>query len=85
MENLLNQKQAARVLGLSVRTLERHRVWGTGPRFVRLGRLIRYREYDLKEWVDRNSRSSTSEMARHDFEQSLPKITTHPNNKMLIE
>ena len=43
MDQLLNQKQAARILGLSVRTLERHRVAGTGPRYVRLGHVIRCR------------------------------------------
>lgn len=67
MDSLLTQKLAARILGISVRTLERHRLAGTGPRYARLGRLIRYRENDLKEWVDRNSRSSTSEMSRHDY------------------
>jgi predicted DNA-binding transcriptional regulator AlpA len=61
MDSLLNQKQAARVLGLSVRTLERHRVAGTGPRWARLGRLVRYRQSDLTAWVDSNVRLSTSE------------------------
>jgi predicted DNA-binding transcriptional regulator AlpA len=66
MESLLNQKQAARVLGISVRTLERHRVAGTGPRWARLGRLVRYRQCDLTEWVESNLRDSTSEMATHE-------------------
>jgi excisionase family DNA binding protein len=61
MESLLNQKQAARVLGVSVRTLERHRVAGTGPRWARLGRLVRYRQSDLTAWVESNLRASTSE------------------------
>jgi predicted DNA-binding transcriptional regulator AlpA len=61
MDSLLNQKQAAKILGLSVRTLERHRVAGTGPRYSRLGRLIRYRPGDLTEWVEGNLRYSTSE------------------------
>jgi predicted DNA-binding transcriptional regulator AlpA len=66
MDQLLNQKQAARILGLSVRTLERHRVTGTGPRYVRLGHVIRYRQNDLQEWIDSNLRNSTSEMSwRH--------------------
>lgn len=60
---LLDQKQAARILRLSVRTLERHRVAGTGPRYVRLGHLIRYRENDLKEWIESNLRNSSSEMS----------------------
>lgn len=62
MESLLNQKQAARVLGISVRTLERHRVAGTGPRWARLGRLVRYQQSDLTAWVDSNLRLSTSEL-----------------------
>ena len=63
---LLDQRQAARILGLSVRTLERHRIAGTGPRFARLGRLVRYRRKDLDRWVEGNLRNSTSEMSRHD-------------------
>ena len=63
MDSLLNQKQAAHVLGLSVRTLERHRVAGTGPRWARLGRLVRYRQSDLTAWVDSNLRLSTSEIS----------------------
>jgi predicted site-specific integrase-resolvase len=49
MERVLNQKEAAKLLGVSTRTLERHRVEGTGARYARLGRLIRYRECDLAE------------------------------------
>lgn len=63
MDSLLDQKRAARFLGLSVRTLERHRLAGTGPQYARLGRLIRYRQSDLKDWVDSNLRNSTSEMS----------------------
>ena len=62
MDFLIDQKQAARILGLSVRTLERHRIAGTGPRFARLGRLIRYRQNDLIEWVDGSLRTSTSQL-----------------------
>jgi predicted DNA-binding transcriptional regulator AlpA len=61
---LLDQNNAAKLLKLSVRTLERHRVAGTGPRFARLGRLVRYRECDLIEWVERCVRRSTSEDVR---------------------
>jgi predicted DNA-binding transcriptional regulator AlpA len=60
MDFLLTQKDAARILGLSVRTLERHRLAGTGPRYARLGHLIRYRECDLAEWVRGSICTSTS-------------------------
>jgi hypothetical protein len=61
MDQLLDQKTAARFLRLSVRTLERLRVAGAGPRYARLGRLVRYRQQDLVDFVDRNLRTSTSE------------------------
>jgi predicted DNA-binding transcriptional regulator AlpA len=62
VDPLLNQNEAAEILGVSVRTLERHRITGTGPQFCRLGRLVRYRECDLDDWVSRSLRTSTSEI-----------------------
>jgi predicted DNA-binding transcriptional regulator AlpA len=59
MERILNQKEVAKLFGVSTRTLERHRVAGTGPRYTLLGRLVRYRQSDLVDYVDRNLRSST--------------------------
>jgi hypothetical protein len=61
MDILLDQKQAAHFLRLSVRTLERHRLAGTGPPYARLGRVIRYRQQDLADFVERNLRTSTAE------------------------
>jgi predicted DNA-binding transcriptional regulator AlpA len=62
VDALLSQKQAAQILSLSVRTLERHRLTGTGPRYARLGRLIRYRECDIADWVRDSLRTSTSHL-----------------------
>ena len=62
MNRLLDQREAARILGVSVRTLERLRVTGAGPQFCLLGRLVRYRECDLEEWVCDSLRKSTSEV-----------------------
>ena len=61
MERILNQKDVARLLGVSTRTLERHRVAGTGPRYTLLGKLVRYRQSDLADYVERHLRSSTSD------------------------
>jgi predicted DNA-binding transcriptional regulator AlpA len=61
VDRVVNQKEAATLLGVSTRTLERHRVTGTGPRFTKLGRLVRYRQQDLADFVDRNLHTSTSE------------------------
>jgi hypothetical protein len=48
---LLTQRDAALTLKLSVRTLERYRVSGGGPRYAKLGRRVLYRESDLEAWL----------------------------------
>jgi len=63
-DTLLTGREAAELLRLSERTLERHRTAGTGPRFCALGRAIRYRRRDLLDWIERSARRSTSESAR---------------------
>jgi excisionase family DNA binding protein len=63
-EKYMPQSIVAVQLGISVRTLERKRCDGTGPRFVRVGRAVRYRESDLAEWLASRTVASTSE-ARH--------------------
>jgi len=50
MLRLLTQVEAARLLRLSERTLERLRLTGAGPLYVKCGRSVRYREADLEAW-----------------------------------
>jgi predicted DNA-binding transcriptional regulator AlpA len=51
VQTLLKQRDAATICSLSERTLERLRVSGAGPKFVRLGKSVRYRLVDLEEWI----------------------------------
>jgi hypothetical protein len=62
---LLTQREVAEVLRLSERTLERWRVAGIGPRFIRLNHSIRYRQQDLDAHVASNVVSSTSQKGTH--------------------
>lgn len=57
----LRTPEAARFLGLSGRTLEKHRTYGTGPRYSKLGGRVVYRVDDLQAWVNRGSKQSTSD------------------------
>jgi excisionase family DNA binding protein len=59
--NLLTQQEAAEATRLSPRTLERHRLAGTGPKFVRLGRRVLYRREDVEAWIASNICRSNSE------------------------
>jgi excisionase family DNA binding protein len=47
----LTETQVAEQLGLSVATLRAWRHRGRGPRFLRLGRAVRYLPADLEEFV----------------------------------
>ena len=57
----LRTPEAARFLGLSGRTLEKHRTYGTGPVYRKLGGRIVYALDDLQAWADRGTRLSTSD------------------------
>ena len=60
-ETMLTTVEAAQYCGLSPRTLEKRRAKQAGPRFVKLGRLVKYRLRDLEEWIARSVRISTSD------------------------
>jgi len=62
MVRLFTQREAALVLRLSERTLERLRVSGGGPAFVKAGRSVRYRQADLEVWIAARVVGSTSEV-----------------------
>jgi hypothetical protein len=52
MAQLVDQTEAAKVLGVEPRTLEGWRLRGYGPRFVRISpRCIRYRPKDIERWL----------------------------------
>jgi predicted DNA-binding transcriptional regulator AlpA len=55
--------EAARLLDLSPRTLEKHRCDGTGPIYHKLGGRVVYAVSDLHAWIDSSARQSTSEVA----------------------
>ncbi len=60
--------EAADYLRISRRTLERMRVEGTGPRYLKVGpgkrARVLYRTVEVETWLDRHSYGSTSEYRR---------------------
>jgi predicted DNA-binding transcriptional regulator AlpA len=57
----LRTPDAAKLVGLSIRTLEKHRIYGTGPRYSKLGGRVVYAVEDLQAWVDSGAKASTSD------------------------
>ena len=60
-EVTLCTKQAARYRGMSYRTLEDWRQTGGGPRFLKLGRAVRYRVKELDQFAEERLFSNTGE------------------------
>jgi hypothetical protein len=62
--DLLTTAQAAIFLGgesnpLSIRTLEMWRSNGDGPEFVKVGRLVRYEQSALEQWLSTRRETNT--------------------------
>lgn len=56
----LNEKEVAERYGISVALLRKLRRTGIGgPRFLKIGSLVRYSEKDLEEWAEGQKREST--------------------------
>lgn len=62
---LLKQSEVAAIIRKSEAWLERARVVGGGPKFLKLGRNVLYRESDIMVWLEAQPCiSSTSELRK---------------------
>lgn len=60
---LLNTDQVAELLGVANVTVRLWRMQGKGPRFRKLGALVRYDEADVVAYINSSARTSTSQRA----------------------
>jgi predicted DNA-binding transcriptional regulator AlpA len=68
---LFSEQQAAQILRVTVKALQKWRVTGAGPRFVKMGRLVRYTEDTLEEFIQKRTVVSTSEQT---VRQGVPAV-----------
>lgn len=52
---LLNERDAADILGFSVKTLQRRRRLRETPQFLKMGRKVRYRLSDLQQYIEESA------------------------------
>jgi excisionase family DNA binding protein len=62
-DHLLTVEETAEFLRCSTDSLNKWRISGRGPRFVRVGRRVRYRAADLADFISAFTRSNTSQAA----------------------
>ncbi|WP_282181767.1 helix-turn-helix transcriptional regulator [Aliiroseovarius marinus] len=61
LDGFIDEKTAADFLCQSVRTVQKWRVTGFGPKFYKSGRSVRYRRRDLLEWAEARRHGNTSQ------------------------
>ena len=52
MEKLLTPEEISRILNVKLSTIYKWTHMGTIP-FIKMGKLIRFKEEDIKEWVEK--------------------------------
>ena len=60
-EGLIDEHEAARILGLSVKTLRRWRWAGRPPGFLKIGAAVRYDPAELASFIEAARRTSTTD------------------------
>ena len=61
IDPLLHPAHVAKLLGVSHSWLAKSRLNGTGPRFIKVGRAVRYAMSAVREYIMSRQRHSTSE------------------------
>ena len=61
MEKLFTTVELAEHLETNPGTLSNWRITGIGPRFVKVGTSVRYREADVEDWLESRSAVKTAD------------------------
>jgi predicted DNA-binding transcriptional regulator AlpA len=61
IDPLLHPRDAAKMLNVSISWLAKSRLRGDGPRYVKIGRAVRYPLSFIHEFIKARTRGSTSE------------------------
>jgi predicted DNA-binding transcriptional regulator AlpA len=60
---LLSSKDVAKILKCSKNTVDKWRLYGGGPKFVRVGKSVRYSPREIEAYIARSTAASTSDEA----------------------
>jgi predicted DNA-binding transcriptional regulator AlpA len=53
MESLLTENEVSTCLKVSLACVRRWRLQGEGPQYVKVNNMVRYREADVSNWVEK--------------------------------
>jgi predicted DNA-binding transcriptional regulator AlpA len=52
LQELLTERDLARITGLSVASVRRWRLFKQGPKYLKIGASVRYRAEDVRAWLE---------------------------------
>ena len=63
IERLLNTKEVSEILGITVKSLANSRYTGIGIQvpYIKIGKLVKYKESDLEKYIEANTFNHTGE------------------------
>lgn len=62
-DDLLDETALCEWVGTTPAWARKNRLLGRGPKFIKLGHLVRYRRGDVQAWLDENTFVSTTRKA----------------------
>jgi predicted DNA-binding transcriptional regulator AlpA len=65
IENLLNEHDVARIIGLSVASVRRWRLLRQGPTYIKIGAAVRYKPEAIAAWLDSRPTGGQPSSAAH--------------------
>jgi hypothetical protein len=79
-DEFYTQNDLAEIFHISPRTLERKRVDGSGPPFVKFGRRVLYRRSQVESWIEASCFGSTTTIKRGRSDQSACQSTSEASS-----
>jgi predicted DNA-binding transcriptional regulator AlpA len=52
LQPMLNERDVARITGMSVQTIRRWRLLQGGPKYLKIGSAVRYKLKDISDWLE---------------------------------
>jgi predicted DNA-binding transcriptional regulator AlpA len=52
LQELLTERDVARITGLSVASVRRWRLLRQGPKYIKIGAAVRYKAEDIAAWIE---------------------------------
>ena len=71
VDRLLNRREVAAIFGISVRFLEISGPRGDGPPAVKIGRMVRYRVGDMRDWIAAHVDDAPDPVAKEHVQEAV--------------